>query len=144
MTDVSGRHDALPARRRRPATRNEEGKRMTDSQYVEMLRAIREHSGMELAQVREAGEHGADAGWPGFTYTADGADFFKANRDTVWAMLADDADEYGVGSVAEFVGTFARADMTATADGFDCLCAWYTLETVGRRLADRTYDRTGG
>ncbi len=114
---------------------------MTDETYIELLKAIREHSGMELSAIQQAGEHGADAGWPGFTYTRDAADFFEANRDTIWNMAADDADDMGAANVAAFVGAFNRADMTETPDGFECLLSWYALEAVGRRLSDRQYER---
>ena len=110
---------------------------MDDDTYVELLRAIREHSGMELSSIREAGEHGADAGWPGFSYTSDGADFYRANAATVWQLAADMADELGAPNVPALVGTFTRADMAETVEGFECLLAWFALEEVGRRLSDR-------
>lgn len=114
---------------------------MDDSQYIALLRAIREHSGMELDSIREAGEHGADTGWPGFTYTTDGADFYRANSRTIDAMLADDADDMGYPDVAALVASFVRSDMADTDDGRACLLAWYALEQVGRRLADRAEAR---
>lgn len=110
---------------------------MTDEQYVRLLRAIRDHSGMTLQEIAQAGEYGADTGWPGFTYTSDGAEFVRVNRETIWAMLNDDADDFGYADPCTFVGTFARADMTATPAGFDCLLAWYALEAVGRHITDR-------
>jgi hypothetical protein len=110
---------------------------MDNHTYVSLLRAVRAHSGMSLAEIREAAEHGADCGFPGFTYTSDGADFTRAHRDTIWAMLADEADDLGYPNPCAFVGTFARADMTATPEGTDCLLAWYALESVGARLCDR-------
>lgn len=114
---------------------------MTTAQYVELLRAIRDHSGLDLASIREAGEHGADAGWVGFTYTSDGAEFFRANRETIWSMLEDDANAMGCENVCAFVASFTRADMTNTPDGFECLCAWYALEEVGRYMIDRHENR---
>jgi hypothetical protein len=114
---------------------------MTSAQYVELLRAIREHSGLELGSIREAAEHGADSGWAGFTYTTDGAAFYQANRETVWALLDETADDLGYGNVPALVATFARADMTSTPDGFDCLLAWFALEEVGRFLIDRSESR---
>jgi hypothetical protein len=110
---------------------------MNDSTYAELLRAIREHSGMEMSSIEEAGMHGADAGWPGFTYTNDGADFYRANQRTITELLAEDADDFGYENVAAFVASFTRADMTDVEDGYECLCAWYALETVGRYMADR-------
>ncbi len=40
---------------------------MTDEQYIHLLRAIRDHSGMTLNEIAQAGQYGADTGWPGFT-----------------------------------------------------------------------------
>jgi len=115
---------------------------MDDSQAVELLRAIREHSSMELSSIREAGEHGADAGWPGFTYTSDGADFFDENEYLLTQILQQDADDYGFDNVGAFVASFARADMTDTMPGYKCLVAWYALEIAGRWLEDRRYNRS--
>jgi hypothetical protein len=99
-------------------------------------KAIKSHSEMDDEQIREAGEHGADAGWPGFSYTGDCVDFYNANRDAICELLTDDAEEFGHASVAEFVGTFGRAEMTDTPDGYANLLAWYALEKVGRWLED--------
>jgi hypothetical protein len=114
---------------------------MDDETYIELLKAIREHSGLELAAIREAGRYGADAGWAGFTYTADGEQFYRDNQRTIVRMLSDDADEFDYPSVAAFVASFARADMTDVDGGYECLCAWYVLESVGRHLADRQESR---
>jgi hypothetical protein len=108
--------------------------------YEELVQAVRDHSGMDDEQIREAGEHGADAGWPGFTYTADGADFTRTNRELVWAMLQQEADDFGADNVPAYVAGFARADMAESADGFDCLLAWWALETAGRWLEDNPAD----
>ncbi len=110
---------------------------MTDEQAVQLLYAIREHSGLELATIRDAGNYGADSGFAGFTYTEDGADFYRANSDLVDELLQEDAEEFGYANVASFVATFTRADMTDTAAGWACLLSWYALETAGRWLEDR-------
>jgi len=101
--------------------------------------AIREHSGMERAQIVEAGEHGADAGWPGFTYTRDGAEFYRTNDEAIDELLAELADDMGQ-TVAELIASFTRSDMVDTRDGRDCLLAWFALEHVGRQLADMDDD----
>lgn len=105
------------------------------------LRRITEHSGMERAQVIEAGQHGADTGWPGFTYTSDAAEFTQRWCCDIWDMLSEDADEFGYDSVLSFVGSFVRADMADTPDGLDNLLAWYVLESVGRALEAEDEDR---
>lgn len=114
---------------------------MTNQEYVQMLRAIREHSGLELASIRDAGNHGADSGFGGFTYTVDGAEFYRKNSDVIDEMLQDDADSFGYKSVAELISNFGRADMADTRDGRDCLLAWYALEETGRFLTQRDEDK---
>lgn len=114
---------------------------MDDKTYVQLLQAIREHSGMELEQIREAGEHGADAGWAGFTYTADCVDFYDENHEAIWELAAQMADDCGYKNVPELVATFNCSDMADTEDGFKNALAWFTLEEVGRYSADRRYDK---
>lgn len=110
---------------------------MDDSTYAYLLQAIRDHSGMELSSIMEAGKHGADAGWPGFTYTADGEEFYRKHQREIVSMLSEDASEFGYPDVASFVASFVRSDMTDSDGGYECLCSWYVLESVGRHLADR-------
>jgi hypothetical protein len=108
-----------------------------DERMVALTRAIREHSDLELDSIRDAGTHGADSGFGGFTYTTDGAEFYRANAELVDEMLQETADEMGHANVAELIATFGRADMSDTRDGHDCLLAWYALEECGRFWNDR-------
>ena len=108
----------------------------------QLVAAIQEHSGGSVRDIEQAGEHGADAGWSGFTYTADGADFTRANRALVWELLSEEADDFGAPNVAAHVATFNRSDMADTPEGFDCLLAWWALETAGRYLGDTREERT--
>jgi hypothetical protein len=104
---------------------------MTD--YEKLIEAIETHSGLDRDDIRQAGEHGADAGWAGFTYTVDGAEFYRENAELVDELLQEMADEMGQ-SVAELVAGFTRSDMCETRDGRDCLMAWFALEEAGRSL----------
>lgn len=115
--------------------------RATSTREEQLISAIRGHSGLSTRDIEQAAEHGADAGWAGFTYTADGADFTRANRELVWEMLAEEAEEMGAENIAAYVASFNRSDMADTADGFDCLLAWWALETAGRYLADTAEER---
>lgn len=109
---------------------------MTDRHLETLLKAIREHSNMEDDQIRDAGRHGADAGWPGFTYTGDCVEFTRDNSELIYELLAEDADSMGYDSIPALVVTFSRADMADTRDGYDNLLAWYALERAGQYLAD--------
>lgn len=114
---------------------------MTDQQAVTLLRAIRDHSSLELSSIREAGQHGADAGWGGFTYYTDTTEFYDKNHTLLWQVLSEDADEFGFDSVPAFVASFNRADLADDETGFKNLVAWYALESVGRWLDDRREQR---
>lgn len=99
-----------------------------------LVKAIETHSDMAREEIVQAGAHGADAGWPGFTYTVDGATFYRENADLIDELLADTADDMGYPNVGALVASFARADMTDTRDGHDSLLAWFALEEAGRYL----------
>lgn len=114
---------------------------MDDGQYVELLCAIREHSGLELSDIRQAGNHGADAGWAGFTYTADCVEFYDANETTIYTLLNEAADDFGYENVDALVASFNRSDMLDTPDGRKNLLAWYALEEVGRHAEMRRENR---
>jgi hypothetical protein len=115
---------------------------MDGNTAISLIRAIREHSGLELASIRDASKHGADAGFGGFTYYTDTSAFIAANRTLVWEILSEDADEFGFDSVPAFVASFNRADLADDETGFDYLLAWYALETAGRWLNDQREMRT--
>ena len=114
---------------------------MDDSTAIQLLRAIREHSGLELSEIRQAGAHGADAGWSGFVYYGETVEFYEANEELVWSILEEDASEFGYPNVPAFVASFARADGADDLTGFKNLLAWYALETAGRWLEDRREQR---
>lgn len=104
---------------------------MSDT-HKRLLKAIKSHSGMSKTEIREATQ--ADAGWPGFTYTVDGAEFYRAHSDDIDELLQEMADSLGHADVAELVASFNRSDMSDTRDGHDCLLAWFALEEVASYL----------
>lgn len=104
--------------------------------YEKLLKAIKKHSGMDEEQIKEAGEHGADTGWPGFSYTVDLIKFYEENEDDIYELLRDTADDLGHKNIEELVSSFNRSDMLDTPQGRKTLLAWFTLEEVGRWLAD--------
>lgn len=110
---------------------------MTDERLDALVAKIKDHSNMDDDQLIDAGAHGADAGWPGFTYTGDAAQFTRENAELIYELLSEDAEDFGFDNIPAFVATFARADMAETRDGYDNLLAWYALERAGRYLADK-------
>jgi len=110
-----------------------------------------------VAYAIEAGEHGADAGWSGFTYYADTIAFAKRHRAAILDSIRADADDMGEQYPHRFVAGFKCLSEVIDAeslasialyggkcrkeneDDFDLVLnalAWYALETVGRAIAD--------
>ena len=91
---------------------------------------------MNLDQLCEVAEHGADCGWPGFTYTHDAAAFYEANSDDVWQLLCDYADEQGTVPL-RLVAGFTASPLATDAATFGNLLAWFALEEIGHWVAGR-------
>jgi hypothetical protein len=88
---------------------------------------------MDDEQIIEAGLHGADAGWPGFTLTLDCVQFFQDNADGIWDMAVQVAEDLGQ-NVGELIAGFGRKDMLDNWQTFQNLMAWFALEETGRYL----------
>lgn len=99
-----------------------------------LLAAIREHSGMDDAQIIEAGQHGADTGWPEFCYYADTDRFYQANEEAIYELLNEECEAMGHSNVEQMISQFQRADMLSSAAGRRQLLAWFALEEIGRWL----------
>ena len=106
----------------------------TTKSVRDWARAIREHSGLNVSQMIQAGQHGADAGWAGFTYTDDAVEFFDRHAPEIWALATEEAESMGQKNACEMIAGFGRADMVEDWDTFRNLLAWYVLEHVGREL----------
>lgn len=105
-----------------------------------LIDAVREHSGMDDDQIVEAGEHGADAGWPGFTYYRDTAEFYNKHSDLIWELLAEEADDLGESHSLAMIAHFNQAKGVESDDTFKNLLSWFALEEAGRYLADHGSD----
>lgn len=60
-----------------------------------LVRAVKKHSGMDNDELIQVGQHGADAGWAGFTYSRDTSDFYDQHADLIWDLLSEQANELG-------------------------------------------------
>jgi len=100
-----------------------------------LVKAVKRHSGMTPDEIVQAGEHGADAGWPGFTYTVDTNRFYDRHADLIWELLAEQADEFGEKHPLALIAKFNSAHSVDTDHGFKNLLAWYALEEAGHYLA---------
>jgi hypothetical protein len=85
----------------------------------------------ELAEsLRDISGHGADTGWPGFTYTSDCVAFYEENKEAIWSLLHEMANDMGLPNPAALIATFNRVDMIEDADTFANLLAWFAVEEV--------------
>ena len=131
--------------------------KVEDTRYPRLTRAIlRRLNRDELADVAR---HGADAGWSGFTYTAETNAFFKAHKADILALSGELASDLGesmlemvqsfrcLGHQARFTGAWAcdystdeiaEALYSGRGEGAAYIrnaMAWFALEEVARELS---------
>ena len=97
-------------------------------------------------------EHGAGAGWGGFTYYSDTCKFFEDNTRVIMAMARELAREFGQG-MTEFLASFPclkacditaedvdmwRDDVAGKDESvlIENALSWFALEEVARYVAD--------
>ena len=100
--------------------------------------------------AEDVANHGADAGFCGFTYYTQTGRFYRANRSAINRMVVDMAQEFGIDPV-DFVASFnclkdqgfGHLDIAAAMLGQDDVdvmienaLAWFALEEVCRAYAD--------
>ena len=87
-----------------------------------------------LQSCRDIANHGADAGFPGFTYYSDTCDFYDKLEKEIWELLEEEMQAMGCDDVAKFIASFnTSADSLLT---FKNLLAWFTLETIARQESE--------
>lgn len=125
-----------------------------------LTQAVLSHLDGDTAENRQicldAAEHGADAGWPEFTYYTDTSRFFVTNRAAIKAAVKEDMSEQGVESVGAFLASFGCLKGNGTPseleEAYWCAMhqnddtdrdvrtlvenalAWYALEKAGWEL----------
>jgi len=109
---------------------------MKNALNIGLYKAIKKHSGLEYESMIDAGNYGGSGGFGGFTYYTETVAFFDTNKDLIWELLEQDADSFGYDNVLAFVGSFNGANDVHDESTFKNLCAWHTLETVGRWISD--------
>ena len=65
---------------------------MMSDTHEALYRAIKEHCSLEDDSLLEVAQHGADAGWGGFTYTSDCVEFYDANEAAIYELLNETAE----------------------------------------------------
>lgn len=108
--------------------------------------------------AQDVANHGADAGWVGFTWHHDTVAFTQRNKTHILSMAKDQASSYGGDGVISFLCGFSCLkgySQEEIADGlynyrsedrtqvYNAL-AWYALEEVCRAYADIVYDERHG
>lgn len=86
--------------------------------------------------LHDIANHGADAGYPWLTYTADTVELFDRYGDEIWKLACNMAEEIGYKNVAELIATFKRADMLDTLDTTKNLMVWFAAEEYARQLIE--------
>jgi hypothetical protein len=80
--------------------------KVEDTRFPRMTRAILRR--LNRDELRDVAQHSADAGWSGFTYTADTVAFYRAHKADILALAKQMADDMG-------------QDMLELIRGFGCL-----------------------
>ncbi len=86
--------------------------------------------------TEDIASHGADAGFPKITYTADPVKIFDKFAAQIWEMAVEDAEDMGYKNVAAMIAEFVRSDMLDTFDSFKNLMVWYACEKLAQQLID--------
>jgi hypothetical protein len=97
-----------------------------------LLDAIREQLGDDEGydSLKDVSEHGADAGYPGFSYTSDCVEFYNKHESDIWELARDSADSMGYDNPQALFATFNRKDMLSDPDQFKNLLTWFVLEEI--------------
>jgi hypothetical protein len=80
--------------------------------------------------------HGADAGYPKITYTADTVKIFDKFGDEIWEMAVEDAEDMGYKNAAAMIAEFVRSDMLSDFNSFKNLMVWYACEKLAQQLTN--------
>lgn len=126
--------------------------KVEQTRFPRLTRAILRR--LDREQLEDVARHSADAGWNGFTMTADCVAFYKAHKADILEMAKQDSADFGQG-VIEMIQCFrcltagnggkphytqdeiAEALYSGRSEFADTIrnaMAWYALETVAREL----------
>lgn len=121
-----------------------------DTRFPRLTRAVLRR--LDRDQLEDVASHGADAGWPGFTYHSDTVAFYKAHKADILALAKQDADDFGTDMLAMIqgfrcLGNSGKPDYTIDeiaealysgrgecSDVIRNAMAWFALEEVAREL----------
>lgn len=113
---------------------------------------IRRIGGKEA--LKDVMNHGADAGYPGFTYYTDTISFFKRHKAAIVEMASEMADDMGTDTTMDLIKSFRCLNNDFTAEEIAQVIygpwkdddahtmianamAWFALEEVARYIWDK-------
>jgi hypothetical protein len=115
-----------------------------------LINAVKKQLG-DNDYLNDAANHGADSGFPGFTYYSDTVDFFKKNKADILEQVKEEAEQFDQNPI-NFVMSFnclknnVEESEVAQAlygrigkDGVTIpnALAWFALEEVARFVIDQ-------
>lgn len=113
---------------------------MNNEPILELFRAIRKHSELEIDDIISAANHGADGGFAGFTYNSNCIEFYDNNSSLIQEYTIEQAEKWAYKNWMEMVIEFNRSDMLNINNGYKILLSWYILEQVGWWLEDNNFN----
>ena len=103
--------------------------------HHELHEAVKKQSGLSDSDLLQVAEHGAGAGFSGFTYYTDTCKFYEENEQLIYDLLNNMADDMGYDSPDALVATF-NCD-TSSPDARKNALAWFALEEVAHHIERR-------
>jgi hypothetical protein len=123
-----------------------------------LINAVKRQIG-EVDNLEDVYNHGADAGFPGFTYYSDTVEFYKKNKAAIIELAKEHADGMGI-NILEMIGGFNclkyydyNTNRWTDAEGQEAIgqtvygrkvddvvanaLAWFALEEVAREIYDK-------
>ena len=98
--------------------------------------AIKDHSELDDEQIIEAANHGADAGWSGFTYYSDTCEFTKRNQPLIKEIVLAMAEDLGESSIPMIQGFVCLKDQDISEEAVS-IALFGTDEPEEKELADQ-------
>ncbi len=103
----------------------------SDNVIERLLFALIKH-GVPVEDFINIANHGAQGGYPAISYYSDTCAFYNANKDDIWELATDQADEFGNDNAMQMIGQFAGAKNVGSCDQFENLMCWYAAEEASR------------
>lgn len=85
---------------------------------------------------QEISSHGANVGFPGFTYYTETCKFYDDNEEVIWELLESEYEDFGFSNPVALIGSFREANNVTSLITFKNLLAWYALEAIAREVSE--------